>query len=69
MNQNPINNEILEDRPNIQIPIDDSEQILIDEPEDSNHSAINKNGIGINNYIEDEEMMMRRNPKMKKINM
>jgi len=55
MNQNPINNEILEDRPNIQIPIDDSEQILIDEPEDSNHSAINRNGNGINNYIEEEE--------------
>ena len=45
----------MEDRPNIQIPIDDSEQILIDEPEDSNHSAINRNGNGINNYIEEEE--------------
>jgi len=59
MNQNPINIngneniENLEDRPNIQIPIEEPEQISIDEPE-ANPSANNRNNNGINNYIEEE---------------
>ena len=61
MNQNPINInghvniEILEERPNIHIPIDNPEQILLDEPDETKISANNRNDNGINNYIEEEE--------------